>query len=372
MDQFPWAQEYLQGFRSNRGLCFLICSSISLPLLTGEVEIHQDQGSSESSRQLEMPPPPPSQHTVEPQEFSAPPPEHDAPVTPVNSTQPQVSPVLEPQPQSQQPQVDDSPGKIYGPRSSSPKLISLSVPHFPLTTIKTYMEKPMGKGSGKRESATYLCAGRYPFTSPTFTRTNMIKLIYTEFGVEAEYVVGVESGPPFKAWFTGMEYVVMFGFTVSGLMCCRSGGKERAGMIESDANWAEFQSRLCTARRKDKTVFVSLDMEAMVPYRRSRQSRVCWFGDRTNHFSNHLSYSFPQVKVKTRQPRRYNSLLSRVFTLLTLPRPPKSQISLRIIVFSGQLGKRSQSTGNVPPTVITKLVLSTGTQANTSQSTDLG
>ena len=33
----------------------------------------------------------------------------------------------------------------------------------------------------------------------------MVKRIYTEFGMETEYVVGVENGPAFKAWFTGME-----------------------------------------------------------------------------------------------------------------------------------------------------------------------
>ena len=99
----------------------------------------------------------------------------------------------------------------------------------------------------------------------------MIKLIYTEFSVETEYVIGVESRPLFKAWFTGMEYVVTFGSTALGLMCCCSGGKERAGMIETDANWAEFQSRLQTTWCKDKAVFVSLDMKAMVPYCCSHQ-----------------------------------------------------------------------------------------------------
>ena len=67
----------------------------------------------------------------------------------------------------------------------------------------------------------------------------------------------------------------MFTSIVLGLMYTCSGGKERAGTIESDANWEEFQSRLLTTHRKEKTVFVSLDMEIMVPYRRSRQSRVC-------------------------------------------------------------------------------------------------
>jgi len=67
------------------------------------------------------------------------------------------------------------------------------------------MEKGVGKGSAKSKSVTFFCNGRFPFASPTFTRTDMIKHIYTEFGMETEYVVGVENGPAFKAWFTGME-----------------------------------------------------------------------------------------------------------------------------------------------------------------------
>jgi len=74
-----------------------------------------------------------------------------------------------------------------------------------LTAIKTYVEKAAGRGSGKHVSDTYFCNGRYPFASPTFTRADMVKRIYNEFGVAAEYVIGVESGPAFKAWFTGME-----------------------------------------------------------------------------------------------------------------------------------------------------------------------
>jgi len=38
----------------------------------------------------------------------------------------------------------------------------------------------------------------------------MVKQIYKEFGIHDEYVVGVQVGPPFKAWFTGMEYVHLF------------------------------------------------------------------------------------------------------------------------------------------------------------------
>ena len=82
--------------------------------------------------------------------------------------------------------------------------MSLDKP-FPLTAIKLYLEKATGKGSAKRESVSFFCSGRFPIASPTFTRTDMVKQIYTEFGIEAEYVVGVENGPAFKAWFTGME-----------------------------------------------------------------------------------------------------------------------------------------------------------------------
>ena len=74
-----------------------------------------------------------------------------------------------------------------------------------MTVIKTYLEKTVGKGAPKSKSATFLCTGRFPFASPVFTRADMVKHIYTEFGMETEYVVGVENGPAFKAWFTGME-----------------------------------------------------------------------------------------------------------------------------------------------------------------------
>ena len=67
-----------------------------------------------------------------------------------------------------------------------------------------YLEKTT-KGATKRDSVTLFCNGRFPFASPTFTRVDMVKCIYTEFGMETEYVVGVENGPTFKAWFTGME-----------------------------------------------------------------------------------------------------------------------------------------------------------------------
>ena len=75
-----------------------------------------------------------------------------------------------------------------------------------MTAIKTYLvEKITPKGiTKKHESITSFCNGRFPFASPTFTRTDMIKRIYSKFGMENEYVVGVEVGPAFKAWFTGI------------------------------------------------------------------------------------------------------------------------------------------------------------------------
>ena len=82
---------------------------------------------------------------------------------------------------------------------------SLLAELFPLTVIKTYLEKAIGKGSAKRESVTFFGNGRFPFAPPLFTRADMVKCIYTKFSIKAEYLVGVENGPAFKAWFTGME-----------------------------------------------------------------------------------------------------------------------------------------------------------------------
>ena len=69
------------------------------------------------------------------------------------------------------------------------------------------MEKVPGRAIGKREHITLMCMGEFAVASPTFTRTDMVKQIYREFGVENEFVIGVQAGPPFKAWFTGMKYV---------------------------------------------------------------------------------------------------------------------------------------------------------------------
>lgn len=78
---------------------------------------------------------------------------------------------------------------------------------FPLTVTKYFTEKGHGKGASKRENVTLMCPGSFPIPSPTFTRTTMVEQIYKQFGICEEYIVGVQAGPPFKAWFTGMEYV---------------------------------------------------------------------------------------------------------------------------------------------------------------------
>lgn len=54
-----------------------------------------------------------------------------------------------------------------------------------------------------------------------------------------------------------------------------SGGKDKAPAIESDANWTEFQRRLAGSKRKEKTVFASIDIDTLVPYKRSLHARVC-------------------------------------------------------------------------------------------------
>lgn len=67
--------------------------------------------------------------------------------------------------------------------------------------------KGPGKGAAKRENITLMCPGLFPIVSPTFTRADMVKQLYRQFGIQEEYVVGVQAGPPFKVWFSGMEYV---------------------------------------------------------------------------------------------------------------------------------------------------------------------
>ena len=54
-----------------------------------------------------------------------------------------------------------------------------------------------------------------------------------------------------------------------------SGGKEKAPVIESDANWTEFQRRLLGNKRKEKTVFASIDIDILIPYKRNLHSHVC-------------------------------------------------------------------------------------------------
>ena len=53
-----------------------------------------------------------------------------------------------------------------------------------------------------------------------------------------------------------------------------SGGKDKAPVIESDANWIEFQRRLLTGKRKEKTVFASIDVDILVPYKQNLHSHV--------------------------------------------------------------------------------------------------
>ena len=79
---------------------------------------------------------------------------------------------------------------------------------FPLTITKYFTEKGPGKGSAKRLNINLMCPGSFPIAAPNFTQTDMVNQIYRQFGVHEEYVVGVQVGPPFKAWFTGMEYVL--------------------------------------------------------------------------------------------------------------------------------------------------------------------
>ena len=72
---------------------------------------------------------------------------------------------------------------------------------------KYFTEKGPGKGSANRENITIMCPGLFAIASSGFTHTDMVKQIYKQFGIYNEYVVGVQAGPLFKAWFTGMEYV---------------------------------------------------------------------------------------------------------------------------------------------------------------------
>ena len=60
------------------------------------------------------------------------------------------------------------------------------------------MEKGPGKGATKQGNITLMCPGSFTIASPTFTRTDMVKQIYKQFGIHEEYVVGVQVGPPFK------------------------------------------------------------------------------------------------------------------------------------------------------------------------------
>ena len=148
-----------------------------------------------------------------------------------------------------------------------------------MTVTKYFTEKGHGKGAPKRENITLMCPGSFPVASPTFTRTEMVEQIYKQFGIYEEYIVGVQAGPPFKVWFTGMEYAfyslasTSLYHYISHVFC--SGGKEKAPAIESDVNWIEFQRRLLGNKRKEKTVFASIDVDILMPYRRHLHTRVC-------------------------------------------------------------------------------------------------
>ena len=78
---------------------------------------------------------------------------------------------------------------------------------FPLTVTKYFLTKGSAKGAMKRENVTLMCPGSFTIASPSFTRADMVKQMYKQFGIHNEYVVGVRVGPPIKVWFTGMEYV---------------------------------------------------------------------------------------------------------------------------------------------------------------------
>ena len=136
------------------------------------------------------------------------------------------------------------------------------------------MAKGTAKGAMKRENITLMCPGSFAIASSTFTRTDMVKQIYQQFGIHNEYVVGVQVGPPIKVWFTGMEYVLFFFFAHRFLCIPHSGGKEKAPAIESDENWSEFQRRLLNGKRKQKTVFASIDIDTLVPYKRNLHASV--------------------------------------------------------------------------------------------------
>ena len=114
-----------------------------------------------------------------------------------------------------------------------------------------------------------MCPGSFAVASPTFTRTDMVKQIYKQFGIHEEYVVGVQVGPPFKVWFTGMEYISRI-FSLSHMSYDSYGGrKEKVPVIESDANWTEFQRRLLN-KKEGKNYFLHRlmhDVDILVPYK---------------------------------------------------------------------------------------------------------
>jgi len=89
-----------------------------------------------------------------------------------------------------------------------------------------------------------------------------------------------------------------------------SGGKEKAPAIESDVNWTEFQRRLLIARRKEKTVFASIDTDILVPYKRHLHARVRTFNSHVTPCDRSLSVSQCHSALEMPFPRhrRYANL----------------------------------------------------------------
>jgi len=119
-----------------------------------------------------------------------------------------------------------------------------------------------------------MCPGLFAIASSGFTHTDMVKQIYKQFGIYNEYVVGVQAGPLFKAWFTGMEYVSLSQTLTPILsvshMTLTAVERRRLLLL----NWTEFQRRLLIARRKEKTVFASIDTDILVPYKHHLHAHV--------------------------------------------------------------------------------------------------
>jgi hypothetical protein len=75
-----------------------------------------------------------------------------------------------------------------------------------------------------------------------------------------------------------------------------SGGKEKAPTIESDMNWTEFQRRLLDGRRKEKTVFASIDIDILVPYKRRLHACVSTFDPHVTAHDSSFSFRGHQAE----------------------------------------------------------------------------